>query len=568
MFILLSMWFVAAQNVNKLKIEPDVSTGKYYCNFDVEINTEHNWANHTNCQYLVEFNTWDVGLSYGSRGSAFNSTDAVYYTGSNSNILAVEEKNSAEITTDVTCSTLNFWNKTTNPGSVLLKFVDYWGNDPTIATFIWTNDKLNLSLAWADTLTGIVNVVIPFEMCPCNLDWTVPFADTSTLTHSQINGWQLVGVYTSSVLFIDDGWSAWGYWYNGAPITTGNYTNSGLPAGMDNQEWVNSSTLAVTIDYSAGYGVSDDFFNSAALSPVAYTWTIANRPTITWDNNNRWYWVSFTNTTAYAVEQPVTITITGFDNALLGNTPCTRVAQMWSTPYTFNASAVPVMNNFSPANNDTFITPSISQITLEVSDTWAGVDIGKVWVTVQEINSWGQILLTWYTYSGTDLTFSGISGTPWIWNAWWYHVSFVPRWDFPTNTGIYLSGIVVDLAWYTWVADWSFTTRPDCDFYGCNEILDIYIMEWTFSAWSPYQFTWELLIVTGTNINSPYPYLTWINNDILMCGFPYTWANFDSNFDMFELDWTTPLLPYAYTWEKLYITWLDFTYSNGVITVN
>ena len=123
-YVLLGIWLVTAQNVNKLKIEPDVSTGKYFCNFDVEINTEHNWANHTNCQYLVEFNTGDVGLSYGSRGSAFNATDATYYTGTNSNILAVEEKNSAEISTAVTCSTLNFWNKTTNPGSVLLKFVD------------------------------------------------------------------------------------------------------------------------------------------------------------------------------------------------------------------------------------------------------------------------------------------------------------------------------------------------------------------------------------------------------------------------------------------------------------
>lgn len=561
--------FVFAQNVNKLEIVPNVSTGRYYCPVSISVWTQNNWANHTNCQYLIDFDTWNVWLSYLSRWSAFNSTDTVYYTWINSNILAVEEKNNSEISTGVICSNLTLTNKTSYPGSVFLKFVDFWWNDPTESTFLNTNDKLNLSLAGADTLTWVVNLDIPFEMCPCILDSQAPFADTSTFSHPSINGWQLLGQNTVSVLFVDDWGSAWNYRYADNTISTGNYTNVWLPLWMDNQEWANSGTISVLINYSDLYGVSDQFIDIASLSATKYTGTIANRPELTRDNNDRWYWISFLNDTDYAVERPVTITISWYDNALVGNLPCVRSAILGNTTYTFNNYQVPTMTNFSPANGDVFQNPGVSPITLEVRDTWAGVDTGKVWITIPEIMSWWQVLLTGYTYSGTDLIFSWISWTPGLWNSGWYLVSFVPKWIFPTNTWINLTWMVIDLAWYTWTASWSFTTRPDCSFYWCNEILNIYIMTWSYFNWGlPWQFTWELLIITWTNPNSPYPYLTWVNNDILMCGFPYNWTELTWNINIYSADGITIINWDNYTGTELYVTWLDFTYNNWVITVN
>jgi hypothetical protein len=58
-----------------------------------------------------------------------------------------------------------------------------------------------------------------------------------------------------------------------------------------------------------------------------------------------------------------------------------------NTTYTFNNYQVPTMTNFSPANGDVFQNPGVSPITLEVRDTWAGVDTGKVWITIPEIMS-------------------------------------------------------------------------------------------------------------------------------------------------------------------------------------
>lgn len=570
--LILSTIFIAftfSQNVNKLEIFSNISTGKYYCPIDISVKTQYGWAAHTNCQYLINFDAWNVLLNYLSRWTGFNSTDITYYTWIGNNIFAAEEKNNAEITWSVICSNIRLITTTSNLDLISLKFVDFWWNSPTESTFLNTNDKLNLSRNGADTLTWVIDLNIPLEMCPCVLDSQVPFVDNVTLSHPSIVWWQLLGQNTISVLFIDAWGSAWNYRYAGNPMTTGNYTNSGLPSWMDNQEWVNSSTISVLINYSDLYWVSDEFIDSSSLSLVAYTGNISNRPRLTWDNNNRWYWLSFLNNTPYEVEKPVTITISWYDNALNGNAPCIRAASLWTRTYTFNNYQVPTMTNFAPANGAIFQNPSISAITLEVRDSWAGVDTGKVWITIPKIMSWSEILLTGYTYSWTDLVFSWISWTPWLWNSGWYLVSFVPKWSFPTNTWINLTGMVVDLAWYTWTANWNFTTRPDCSFYWCNEILNIFIMTWShFNWWLPWQFTWELLIVTWTNINSPYPYLTWVNNDILMCWLPYDWTELTWNVNIYGPDWTTIINGNLYTWTELYITGLDFTYNNWVITVN
>jgi hypothetical protein len=43
----------------------------------------------------------------------------------------------------------------------------------------------------------------------------------------------------------------------------------------------------VFINYSDKYGVPDQFIDVASLSATKYTGTIADRPKLTWDNNDR-----------------------------------------------------------------------------------------------------------------------------------------------------------------------------------------------------------------------------------------------------------------------------------------
>jgi hypothetical protein len=184
-------------------------------------------------------------------------------------------------------------------------------------------------------------------------------------------------------------------------------------------------------------------------------------------------------------------------------------------------------------------------------------------------------LMSWHTYTSLDMIFSGISWGPLLGNSWWYDVTIQLdsiQQPLVADSQIRITGFVVDLAWNTWYLnlwDWDFTTRPDCSFYGCNEILDIYIMWWlNNNGRLPYQFTWQLLIATWTNPNSPYPYITWANNDILMCWFPWTGAVLGGNVDVVDSAWSS-ITWTIYTWNELYITWLDFTYdsSAGIITI-
>jgi hypothetical protein len=173
-------------------------------------------------------------------------------------------------------------------------------------------------------------------------------------------------------------------------------------------------------------------------------------------------------------------------------------------------------------------------------------------------------LLTGHTYSWTELTYTLSGGSAGLGNAGWYEVSLSPLWDMPANRVVTVTGSFADLAGTTNTFTMSYTTRPDCAYFGCSEILSVNILWWV-SAWIT-QFTWTLLVITGTNPNSPYPYLTGVNNDIVMCGIPYagailTWnIAINSNTGM-NLKGTT------YTQNKLYITGLNFTVSGGVITV-
>jgi hypothetical protein len=210
----------------------------------------------------------------------------------------------------------------------------------------------------------------------------------------------------------------------------------------------------------------------------------------------------------------------------------------------------------------------VSPLTFTFSDSWAGIDTWTMRITIQWVNS-GTKIYTWVTYTRAD--FTGIIIThwsPWLGNSWSYQVSIYPVVPFPSNTTIYITWSVYDLANNpSGIRSFSFTTTKSCADLWCADYFTVNIFTW-FNA-GIFWFTGTLIQITWTNINSPYPYLTGINNDILMCGLPYTWTILTGNIWIY--DTTGVMINGAlYTWLELYITWVDgvdFTYDNGVIII-
>jgi hypothetical protein len=106
-----------------------------------------------------------------------------------------------------------------------------------------------------------------------------------------------------------------------------------------------------------------------------------------------------------------------------------------------------------------------------------------------------------------------------------------------------------------------------CADWWCSDVFNINILWWTH--FGPYSFTWWLIIITWTNLSSPYPYLTWVNNDTLMCGRAYTWTMLTWNIWIYDTT-GVQINGAIYTGDILYITWmdwLDFVLSGGVVII-
>jgi hypothetical protein len=55
--------------------------------------------------------------------------------------------------------------------------------------------------------------------------------------------------------------------------------------------------------------------------------------------------------------------------------------------FSFNPIVPPDLSPISPANTSSFINPATSFIKFEVTDDWAGVDTGKISITILEVFS-------------------------------------------------------------------------------------------------------------------------------------------------------------------------------------
>ena len=532
---------------------------KYHCPTWVSINLVNNGSyDYNTFSSVIKFDESEVSISHDSINSFFSTMPTGYIEG---DLYKAAWWNVNGGNWDIFAA--NFILNTVPSVTALfteLNFVDDNWDAVLVFNTEDTDDGLTITSTETpgDTLTEITNATYNFEAYPCFDDWQAPvikaWAWLDQYSPMAIEGGRLTGIQNISILVLDWINTNGHYWYQWLTKTLANYVP--VPSDVDNQYGVDSSTLNVKIDNAANGGTIE----YPSIITTAYTGNFTPNE-YTWDIEDRWYWIDFSNSNSFEVEQQVTITVTGYDNPNYSSD-----THLMTETFTFNTPTNPTISMVNPIDGATFQSTSLSPLVFNTSDAWAGVDTWSIKIEIPTIMSGGTQLMTGYIYSGSDLTFvlnNGFEGTG---NEWGYQVSLVPKWDFPENKTITISWFVSDLVWNSVNGSWDFTTRPSCNFYGCNEILDVYIMWWLSTG--VYPFTWELLIVTWTNPNSPYPYLTWTNDNILMCGSSRSWAELTWSITIYDRDGTTPINGNTYTWNVLYITWADFTYDNWVITVN
>lgn len=534
--------------------------------------TELSWMDYNAFEYSIKFNSWEVDILHNTISSPFffyelpTILNGIYnwawslpwgvkYSW-NIEAISFFLKSLSQVTstfldfTTKTGAVLSFWIATTDDGGSIAYATggNDWGKDiltavyPATYTFVplpCVPDVTNPTITWIDPINGSRyipnNQVVSFTVYDWagagSVSWPSPLATNNT-SH---------------------------YWYQG--LATGVLSNYvAAPVTVDNQEGVNSSTIKATVSCPTCTSFGGPYVLTASNLVISDWLGDWSRHQYTWNSKRRGYDVSFAAPAAYEVEKTVNVVFEAVDNSNE-----TWAIHTGTASISFNAPQNPIITRLLPST-DTFVSPSkLNPIRLFISDDWAGIDTGSVKITIPKIMSWAEQLMTGYTYSWSELSFTLSWWASGLWNSGKYIVDFYPLWDFPANETVVITWSASDLAnnvYSTFTT--SFTTRPDCSFFGCNEILNINILDGNF-AWS-FDFTWTILVVTWTNPNSPYPYLTWLNNDILMCWVEWTWAVLTWNVTIYDssnnqINWN------LYTGNALYITGLNFTIVDWVIIV-
>lgn len=463
-----------------------------------------------------------------------------------------------------------FWFKTTqNILSTMLEFTTLAGN---IIVFDknTTDDGavINSSISSLDTLTGITNATYTLIPLPCIIDNEAPTINSNTpsnwaryiatgytiwfLVYDRIGAGNVAGTLPMGTNNRSHYRYAW--W----ATTLGNYQTA--PTTVDNQEGVNSWSLRVTVACPSCVWAWSHVLTQTNLNITPWTGN-GSINADTRDSADRWYMVNFPAPDPYEIEKLVTVTVQATDNPNENSNVHTGTYS-----FSFNAPSTPTITRLSPASSINVAT-NISPIVFRMADDWAGINPATIKIRIPAVMSWATLLYTGYTYSWTELTLLLTWGAVGTGNSWAYQVSFVPKRTFPSNTTIAITGAVYDYANNLWSYAGSFTTSMSCADWWCADAFSLNILWWTNIG--NYAFTWWLIIITWTNLSSPYPYLTWENNDILMCGRPYTWTILTWNIWIYDLS-GTQINGMTYTDDTLYITGengVDFVYSNGVIII-
>jgi hypothetical protein len=500
----------------------------------------------------IRFDSWFVALNHISVHPFFTTS----FTGYIKYWFLYKATGGSTVWSNATIQAATFWFKTIqNTTSTSLQFTTVTGG--TIGYDKNTTDDgavINSSISSLDILTGITNASYTFVPLPCIIDTESPLMSNNYPSNNATG--IPAGAIISFILY-DWAWPWAGVWP--APLGTNNrqhywyswWTTTLLsnyqtaPSTVDNQEWVNSWSIVVNLSCPTCVWGSWPYILSWSALNVSPWAGDGSRNRYTRDSQNRWYTVNFNAPAPYEIEKLITVQVTERDNANENGNVHTG-----NHSFSFNAPVPPTITRLVPSTASN-IDPTIDPITFIFADTWAGVNPNTISISIPQIISWS-IFYTWYTYSWSDLTLTLTGGAAGTGNAWVYEVSFSPKRPFPSNTHIRLTGSVYDYANNHGSYDQTFTTSMSCADWWCVDFFRLTIL-WWINIWS-YPFTWSIIVVTWTNLNSTYPYLTGSNNDILVCGRPYTWTILTWNIWIYDTTWTQ-INGLLYTWTDLYITW-------------
>ncbi len=557
-------------------IVPDTLTGKLHCEyqFGMIINPEGSWYNAF--ENTIQFQSWYVLVTPVSiNTNIFNGVTSHFitwslyrawwtmlpgtYSTATITWLLFNFKTLQNITsTQLIFTTLTGWSITFDPNTT----------DDGIV--------LNSSINSFDILQSVNTGTYTFVPLPCIFDTTPP----SIWWNYPTNGLRFVPYNSTITLVLYDRVGSQIWWsdprmthnnntehYRYSWNDTSNIANYvPVPTSwpkVDNQEGVNSWTISLTIacpTCSWWAGWSYTFIpGSPSLTITERTWTNTINM-LTRQNKIRWYFLSLTAPAPYEIEKQVYVYRTGIDNP---NPDGNIHTGHWS--FSFNAPQNPTITRIQPSTSSNIPT-TFSWFVFNFEDDRAGVDTGTISITIPEYHSWTKFY-TGHTYSWNELTITLIGWSPGTGNSWSYQVAFNTLRPFPSNATIQITWFVKDLAGNIWTYIGSFTTAMSCEDRGCADYFTVNIFT-GFNAWS-FHFTGTLIQVTGTVIWSPYPYLTGIYNDTLMCGRPYSWTLLTGNIWIYDTS-GIQINGYLYTGNILYITGLDglnFIYDNGTIII-
>lgn len=535
---------------------------KLHCKYTFNTKLNASWQIYNWFYHAIKFNSWSTNIIHNSIDWFFSTTDQNI---SNWNIYKTQWAATTWSSIDRNLSTFTFYT-TNNLINTSLNFTncEWW-----VATFgLDTTSDCQVvnwyNLWWQDILMWLNDATYNFFPLPCIVD-----TDNPTISNLNISNWstQIPSNQNISMLINDRHWNP--LWNVSWPLPLQNnkrshYRYSWLdksnlnnyqpaPTTVDNQQWVDPNTIQIVVTSPSDPSYWTYFLSWSDISISDFQWN-ASINKFTRDSNIRWYNVSFNPPKPYPVEKQINISITAKDRANEN-----WQTHTWAYYFSFNSPILPSASLVSPYITS-FVNPKAKQIKIQLSDDRAWIDTSTVQFTIPEIYSWDQLLMTGYTYSWSELTFELSWWSTWLGNAGKYVVTFMSHRNFPSNSNITITWIFADLAANTWTANFSFSTRPDCEFFGCPMFL------WIDINWIISQFNWDYLVITWTNPDWPYPYLTWVNNDIIMCGPNFTWTTINWNIILQDIYWQSALSTF-YTGTKLYITWLDIILSWNTIFI-
>lgn len=331
-------------------------------------------------------------------------------------------------------------------------------------------------------LTGYVPVLrqpcaVTDSVNPKIKNWDVSYSSNSNDKH--VDKKDLTFRITDAV----SGWKT-PYYYNSTWEWTWNwginYYNS---KEINDQLWIKTDTIKIKISWKwLDWHV--DTNREIPLSSIVCTWD--GSKTWTWwldrdydcsvDKDKLFTW-------EFWVEETITLTITWLDRAW-------KITNLYTK--TFNQYENPELSNNSPKwENWSNWYPINSRIEFTLKDDWAGVNSGKIFVTISDGSE--TKVYTWNV--STSMVVTKITWEEWTGNWAWYRVVITPERYFPAATTISVTVEFEDLKWHDVTTWWTFRTRRSCAALWCCDWTEIY----TWLENSYISFTWENLYISGGN---------------------------------------------------------------------